>query len=524
MSAADRSAPRPRSGARRTAWALLALVACSTPRGGEPAPRETLHVRSDVTGGGDGSAARPFGGLAYALAEVRGPARLTLGPGRFVAPPRWAGDHVLVGAPEATLALDTTLEPGAHLALEGVVAEGRVNVPRGAELRARSSTLTGALEVSGALVVDDLVLHARGEVGLAARGATVSGARLAIVGAEGTARALRAEASRVTLTALRTWGGATAGVQLDDGTRAELTGLVVRDAPVSGVFVGRGVTATITDAVVTRAGRTALLASRARLVVRGLEVDASPGAGLALLGVDARLERLTLRAGADPALTVDDHALQPARVRARDVRVEAGRATAIRIGGGDVVLAGLTLRGPSPSASAARGDDAVVASGAGAKLTLEGATIVDAAGFAIGVYNDAEARVEATIERPALGGLRLESAAGPIEVRATRVVRPRAGSCVEILGALEVELDALALDGCPEAGVLVGEGGTARLRASRVLDAQRYGVAAFGGGELVVSGSIVRGVKVASFAACGDDASVIDGGDNVWGGAVTRCP
>jgi hypothetical protein len=509
---------------------LLLLLACSTPRGSEPAPRETLHVRSDVTGGGDGSAARPFGGLAHALAEVRGPARLTLGPGRFAAPARWSGDHVVVGAPEATLTLDTTLEPGAHLTLERVVAEGRVVVPSGAELHARSSTLTGALEISGALLVDDLVLHARGPVGLAARGATVSGARLAIVGGEGVARALRAEASRVTLTALRTWGGATAGVQLDDGTHANLAGLVVRDAPVSGVFVGRGVTATITDAVVTRAGRTALLASRARLVVRGLEVDASPGAGVALLGVDARLERLTLRAGADPALTVDDHALQPARVRARDVRVEAGRATAIRVGGGDVVIAGLTLRGPSelrpgdPRPGAARGEDAVVASGAGAKLTLDGATIVDAAGFAVGVYNDAEAHVEATIERPALGGLRLESAAGPIELRATRVVRPRAGSCVEVLGALEVELDALALDGCPEAGVLVGEGGTARLRASRVLDAQRYGVAAFGGGELVVSGSIVRGVKLASFAACGDDASVVDGGDNVWGGAVTRCP
>lgn len=478
---------------------------------------------------GTGEDARPFKSIGRALAASA--TTIELMPGTY-AENLWISRDVTLRAREtATLAGRLSIQ-GAAVSLTSLDVTGGLAIDRAPRvalesLRVTTASTTDTITVVGSTVVlRGVTLACASETCLQAASSTVSADGLTLVRGVGDhKRGLRAETSSVTLRNLRA-GGAT-NVDIQATTQSHLTIIDAELADIVGnaIAVQSGSTLECLRTRIFGQARTAILISASDAHLRHLDLGPlpPPASGIGVEGSTVVIENSRLYRAGSPALVVNDHRSRPADVRLDGVVIEHGRTTGINLGQGKLTLVRTDLVGdPSTTAD---GEDALVASGDTATLIIESATFDAAAGHAIGVYNNAGARIAARITRPRLGGILIERTAGSeLRISGTTVSDCRSGSAVVVVDALGVEIEDVELSRCPEAGVLAGAGAEVTVRRARLVDNRQYGVAAFGRSTLTIGDSSARGSKWAAFASCADGSVISDGGANTFTGPVSLCP
>ena len=495
-----------------------------------PPPRTTFFVSPQGDDAAAGDEARPMRTVTRAL-SAPGATAVVLRPGRYVESPTIAHDVALTG--EGGVVIEGTITIGAVVASfvrvdidGGLVVGGAKNLSL-SSLTVRSSSTSDAIALADSVAsLTDVELFCGPETCLQVGTSTLAAVGLVLSPGRGEhKRGLRAETSSVTLRGVRAHGARIA--QLQASARAHLT---VLDATLP-ELVGNGIVAN--DSFLTGAririegrGNTGIILSASDADLSGLEIGPLPNdaQGIGILGGKVRIADSHLVRAGVAAIVVNDHRERRADVVIERVVIEHGSATGIQHGQGALLLRAVRLIG-NPSATS-DGEDAILCSGETADLVVESAEIDAPAGFGIGVYRDAGARITgAVVTRPRLGGIIIDDSAGAaLSIVSSRVSDCKQGSGIAVRNALEVTLEDVEVTRCPEAGLLVALGGDVVVGRSKFLMNRQYGVAAFGQSSLTVSGSTVRGSKWAAFASCADGSSVVDGGNNTFEGATTLCP
>lgn len=394
---------------------------------GEPCPAGPFPVLSGpvyyVSAGGpagDGSAGSPFNGMAAALAAVPEGATLALGEGRFEVGLTTTASVTVVGlcASRTTLIAPPqvpvlTLGPGASVQLRNLSCEVGADVP--------------ALASEGALRLDGVELRG-GSHGVAARGGSVEGGDLRVLGAN--VEALSLEGARVRLEGVEVsgtgglhllgtvparlsdyWSEASQGLVLEDGAQLTLRRAVIRGHQGWAIRGGLGVALTTEDLYLDGGGGSygIWLARGARFAGDRLHLVATSSAALRLgPSVDDQLRLL------DGVGDLRDSVIEQARHRgvvAVDVKLhtartlsKAGTGIAFDVPFGESTLEDLTVLDIA--------DDVVIGFGSAviadrAKLQVSRARIEGFRWHAIRVFSDFGRIGEATLEDVAIasGGL-----------------------------------------------------------------------------------------------------------------------
>ncbi len=514
---------------------LLLVSACSSTRapeeGGPPTPAPLARLVVSTTGddAAPGDDARPLRTLGKALS--RGTASIVLLPGTYTEDLTIARDVTIAARDRATLdgritvtraALDLT---GVDV-LRGITAEQSPRVAL-STLRVASSSAADALALLHSVAaLRNLTLTCGSETCLQAANSTVTADGLTLTrGSVAHKRGLRAETSSVTVRGLRAGGASNIDAQASQGSHLTLVDAELVDITGNAVAALSGSKLELVRARITGTGRVAILLSASDATIRGLDLGPlDPSAsGIGIEGGVVRISDSRLQRAGMAAVVVNDHRARPADVRLDGVTIDHGRATAINLGQGKLAVARCELIGDP--AAIADGNDAITVSGDTADLTIESATIDAATGHAVGVYNNAGARISARITRPRLGGVLVERSAGAeLRITGTTITDCKQGSGVALVDTLAVEIEDLEVTRCPEAGVLAGLGTEVSVRRARLLDNRQYGVAAFGRSTLTLSDSTARGSKWAAFASCADGSVITGGGGNTLEGPTSLCP
>lgn len=535
------AAPRPHVAALIVCAALLvgglAGAGCSSTRTPDstnpdaPAPHSRVVVSPTGDDEASGDDAHPFRTLGRAVAH-EGVTAIDVLPGTYTETLTLTRDVELTAREQATLDGVLTVREGAvsitRLDLgRGLLAE---RTPRLALTDLRVSAAPEATEAARLTAVTAVLrgvsMVCGSETCLETSGSTLSIERLRLThGATAAKRGLRAETSSVTIRGLVTSGASNVDVQVNLQSHLTLLDAELVDVVGNALAVQGGSTLTARRLTIRGTSRVAVLLSASDADVRAIELGplAPSATGLGIEGgrvtiADSRF----VRAGGT-AIAVNDHRTRPADVRLERVVIDHGRGTALNHGQGQVTLSGSTLRGDE--AATTDGEDSVTVSGETADLVIEDTSIDASTAYAVGVYNNAGARISARITRPRLGGVLFERTAGAdLRLTGTTITDCKQGSGVAVVDALGLEADQLEVQRCPEAGLLVGAASDAVVRRSRFVDNRQYGLAAFGRSTITLSGSEARGSKWVAFASCADGSVITDGGGNTLTGAKSLCP
>jgi hypothetical protein len=382
-----------------------------------------------------------------------------------------------------------------------------------------------AIEVKGSKVrLSSLRVTCGSETCLEASGSTLAIDHLTLDGPS-TRRGVRIDTSTVTILGIKARGMVVSQVQVERSTRLRITDAELEDPLGSGLVCLNGAQIDAARVRVTTVKNTGILISSCDAWID----DATVGPvilnaiGIAIEGSAVHLRRVMLETSGRSGLTINNH-----RDRIADVTIEGGvikhgMHMGINHGQGRLTIRGLKLEG-DPKAKT-DGEDAIMSSGHIAELRVESALIDAPAGFGVGLYNNAFGVVTATITRPRLGGVIVDSAAGEqIVLRSVRVRDCQIGSGIVTQDALDVRIEDVEVSGCKEAGLLAGERSEVSVSKSQFNNNKLYGLAAFGGSEIEVTGTIAKRSKWSAFATCGDGARILDAGGNTLEGATTICP
>lgn len=513
--------------------AVLLTWGCTGSRSSEESPRPKPPEQTTVflSPAGDDAAAgtkeAPRRTFARALA-IGSAQKIVLAAGRY------AEEEVTLDRPIEVTATGTA------------TLEGRL-VIRGSQVRLRGLGAARGMSIEDAsgVEVDEAVVSSGGAVD----SLVVQRSEVRLVDLEldcGAETCLRVTGSTVAIESLKLEGSTKRGILVETASVA-IDGLTARGTSVAQVQAGRGGWVGLTRAELTGAGASAIACTGGGLRTGQVKIRDAKNTGVLLSGCDAWLEGLDL-AGLEKdavgigiegstvriddativsrgrsAVVINNHRDRPAEVTIEGGKIDHGARNGINLGQGRLTIRGLVMSGDSKAKT--DGEDAILCSGQLAELRAESVKIDAAAGFGIGLYNDAFGSISGEITRPRLGGVTIDRAAGA-EVLLQRLVISgcKLGSGIVAQDALDVRIEKTQVSGCAEAGVLAGEKSHLSVIDSRFEGNRLYGIAAFGGTEIEVRGSIAKKSRWATFATCADGARIIDQGGNGFVGPATTCP
>jgi hypothetical protein len=427
-------------------------------------------------------------------------------------------------------ALDGKLDIHAAASVHGVDVSGGLSIRQVAGVTVSSGRI-GAGTQDTALLVDHavaqlaaLTVGGGAENGVLVSTATVHADGLTLTGdGQVPNRALRVVSSSVTVRHLTVGASKVADVQLELGAVVSILDSQINGPSANGLIAITNSTLDVERTQVTNYSQTALLATSSLVKAGLLVVGRTDGVGIGIGGADVTLTGLQIDPCLHGAITVNN-VRRPAKLTMIGGVVNHGASMGLNIGGGTVQLQGTRFSG-DPTVTGQTGDDAISAFGGDASMRLDGVVSDAAPGYAVGVYSGATATISATITRPHLGGVFIDSTPGVSQsVRNTSVDSCKLGSGIVAFDSTDVTVDTVQVKNCPEAGVMAGQNATLRLSNATLTGNRLYGLAAFGGSELTVLRSTASGSPQAVFATCADGARVIDAGGNTFRGPVTTCP
>lgn len=515
---------------------LPMVLSCSGSRTHDGPPPivgpSTVYVSPDGDDSAAGTAAAPLRTLGHAL-EVETAERIVVASGRYVEPEVIIARPVTIACPsEAPAVLEGTLvfhgrdATVARLDIQGGVRlEGAEQVSLlGGTISAGS--LADTIRAQGARArLEDLVIACGLETCLSVEGSTLSITRTQIKGEPVSKRGLRVETSSVTLREVVGSGTNIGLIQAGTGGRLRIVGAQLSGftgTALTGINGARIEAERVTIGEVRQSG---VILSLADARFTGLTIGpvVTAGVGIGVQGSYVEVRGLDLTSGGQSGVIVNNHRERSAAVTIDGGVIRHGATLGVNLGQGRLVLKNLRFEGDPTAAQ--DGEDAILAAGELAELEAEALTIDGPAGFGIGIYTNALAQVNAVITRPRIGGINVEDTAGEsIRLHGLKVSGCKTGSGVVAQNAVGIVLEDSEISGCIEAGLLAGDRSRLAVRNSRFLDNRQYGVAAFGGTEIQISGSSARGSKWAIFATCADGSGVIDEGGNQFVGPTTMCP
>lgn len=522
---------------RRSARALLFSLACASCSGAPPpnnekpptppAENRTYYVSPNGDDAANGERATPVKTIGRAL-QLDNAARIVVDEGHYQEKLDLRQQIELYGPGESKATLDGSLS----IAADAVIVHGldvtggvRVSLAKGVvfeDARVTPGEQDSAVGISSAQVSLRYVnLGCGDETCIEVVTSTVQ-IDHAFLYASGTSkRGLRVESSSVTARNLTATGGQINQAQV--GRRGYLTVLDSRfeGAGSSALAAIQGGKLMVERATISGADQTGAILSQSDAVLRDVVFGTTRNVGLGVQGGDITLINCTIEPSPHGGMTVNDHPQRPASVLISGGVIKHARVPGLSLGQGKAIVRGTRFTGDA----SADGDDAIMASGPTAELTVDAAYIDTPAGFGVGFYNNAYGSVTATITRPRLGGILADNAAGgTIRVAGSVVTGCGRGSGIVAFDAPEVEVLRFTASGCREAGVLAGQNAHVSVNGAKLTGNSMYGLAAFGGAEIDVTRAVVRGSPWATFASCAEGARVNDGGNNTFEGPTTSCP
>lgn len=495
----------------------------------------TFFIDPEGSDGAIGDRDHPFKTIGHGL-SVEGAQRLVVNPGRYVEDLRVPRSIEIYG-------------PGGS----GAVVEGSVEIT-GSGVRLHGVDVSGGLKVTGAksLVLEDGV-YAPGSAddGLLIVGS--SGRLERIEARGGPETCISAKGSTLTLSDIVLRATREPEQPPKRGLRAETSSVTVRRISGSGASIGLvaaqasshftitdadlgpslGVGLSLTGHVValalrikiheTRSG--GVLVGEAEAELRGFEINRIPlpSSALGVAGGTARAYDGLIESVGGHSVSMNALRGRQSEVALERVEIRHGALTGVSAEDSKLSLKSCRLVG-APEATT-DGNDAIVIRGNGARALIEATDLEYAAGHGLSITNDAGGRISARIVRPRLSGVYISETAGQdLELIDLSVSEAQGESGIYVEHSQDVSLRRVEVSRSPGSGVLAALGSKISISASRVLASRQYGVAAFGGSEVELAGSTVRGGKWATFASCADGSFVQDLGGNSFEGPVTTCP
>ncbi|MEM1023838.1 MAG: hypothetical protein AAGD10_00730 [Myxococcota bacterium] len=471
---------------RRLVWVALWMLAC---RGNIPAPEvgpPVSLVRPGATGG-DGSAARPFGSLARALAE--GEHRLQLAPGRHAAPEApLARDVALLGERGARVA-GRLLVSGSTVSVEGLWLEGGLELRTG-RARVQSSTIGAAGEEDALnayrarVELRDVQIQAGPRAGVYALGSTLSLSRVGISGP--TQRSLVSEGSRLRLVE----------VDLDQATLAhaissESRGRLTQVRTSSSARVGWVAKASRLRFEHSRlAGlRHALLANQSELDVEDSRLERSQVFGLGANGSTLSLARSEVEAeGGGVSVAVGS------RLSLDSSTIAFAQSDGLLVTDAEVEAVDLALLGGALSR------DGLVLHGARSRAQLKRTRIGGTSGWAVVLTQDAALQVDSSTIGPSGGGLWVQDGFRGRSHLARSLVRGCFGEAGLRFERAWVRIDYVRFEACSVVGAQLGE---LQAKEGRFMS----GLQLFGSSRAELSGGLAQGEPWSVF--CTPDSELL---------------
>lgn len=488
-----------------------------------PEPRDVAFVSPTGDDAAAGTRSAPFRTLERALSSDRAGVVLLEGvhsEGSFEV------DRPVVVEGEGEAVIEGTLEiAAAEIRIRRLWVNGGLKAISAPDLSVETTTVTAGVEVNavsltgGSVRLERSTLECGTDSCLFARAATVGIDLCRLTGTATTKWGLRAEGGTITVRRAVVDGGRLAAMRIEGEADATVERSETRGGG-NGLVVLGGSTLKAEEVVVSEAVKSSLLLQNSTADVLAGRYDGTSELTIGISGGRAVLSDVWIGSSGFGAVSISAFLGDGAEVRFEGGTVEHGAKSGILATGSDVLISRTRFLGDPES----DGDDAVTASGAGTRVTVEGAVFDGPSGFAVGFYDDASGTISATVSRPRLGGVlvqgpRLE----PVRIADSVITGCRQGSGVALQNSQGTTIDRVLVDGCSEAGV-VGNGAEGAIENSALLDNLQFGVGAFGGAVLTVRGSTIAGSPFATFATCGDGARVDLLGQNRIEGSVTECP
>ncbi len=514
---------------------LFAATSCASSNGGpDDKPPPTGPATVYVSPRGDDQAAgtreAPFRTIAHAL-TISGAQAIALSPGEYVEGELTISRRIAVLGPEEGGAV---LTGRVRITADEVVLS-RADVLRGIDVSHAKGVVIDNLSIrpgegndalgisSSTATLTDLSITCGPETCVQITTSTVSARTLRLSGDSSAKRGLRAETSSVTV-----HGGEISGTNTNQVLASTRTKMTITDVALNGAL-GVGLAAVkdthlVAERVrITAAAKMGLLASGSRVIGRDVFIGSAAGIGVGVTGADCDLIGVSIDPMGDSSITVAALFGRESQLRLMGGHIRHGAKSGVAIAAGDVTITGTRFTG-DPSATTDSGD-AIIAAGPAAILRVISAQIETPAGSGVSMTNNASGTITATISRPKVAGVFIEGVAGvPLSIEGSRIERCKSESGIAIFNSTEINVSRTRVLGCPEAGVLAGQGSTVNVRRSSFVDNAQWGLSAFGGTTIEVSDSFVSGSKWATLATCGDGSSIDDAGGNKFFGPVTACP
>ncbi len=393
--------------------------------------------------------------------------------------------------------------------LAGIHTEGPFSIERSVLLEGENATLQGSLRIDSPgvgverLTLQSLDLTAAAEV--IVESATISGPP--------AERVVHATGGSLTLRGSTIEGGTIASIQLDGGAHGTIARSEISGG--SNGLIAIDSTLDVEDVVVTDADQISLLLDSSQATIRGGRYGGTRNLTVGITGSAVEMTNVALDASDFAVFSVAPSIERTTSLELNGGTIAHGAHAAILSGGGTLIVRGTSFTGSADQ----EGDDAIVARNAA--VTIEGASFLDAGGFAIGLYEGSSGTISAMVTGPRLGGITAQSAT--VAIDDTTISGCRGGSGIYLGASNDAAIERTIIDGCSEAGVLA-MGGSGSIRDSKILNNAQFGVAAFAGALIRVASSTISGSPLATFATCGDGASVTLLEGNTIDGLTTDCP
>ena len=359
---------------------------------------------------------------------------------------------------------------------------------------------------------------------LSVQGSTVAFARIDL-GPEATktsARVLRVSSSSVSIDGLHARSGVVTQVQAERGSDLTIRGGTLGAGAGNQLVASLGSKISGFDLEIPEPGQLGALAARGELRLVRSRVGSSSNICVGTQGGLLILQETDLGACAFGSVSAANFNDTTATVQMRGGVVRHGRFAGVNLSQGRVVIEGTRFEGVPDYAD--EGDDAILASSPAAEIIVRGATIEDATGNGVGIYNGARGEVRAVVRNPRLSGIMVgRSPGGEVRIRGSEISGCRGGSGIVVFDSTGVSVETTVASACQEAGLIAGDRSEVSIDNGTFENNLHYGVAAFGGSTVTMTRSTAKGSPWATFASCGDGSRIEDAGDNRFEGPTTDC-
>lgn len=495
----------------------------------------TFFVDPEGSDGAMGDRDHPFKTIGHGL-SVESAQRLVVNPGRYTEDLHLPRSIEIYGPGGSGAVLEGSVEiTGNGVRFHGLDVTGGLRVSGAKSLVLEDGVYTPGTADDGLLIVgssgrvDRVEAHGGAETCISAKGSTLALSDIVLratrEGAQPPKRGLRAETSSVTVRRISGNGASIGLVAAQASSHFTITDADLGPSQGVGLALTGNVVAQAWRIKIHEARSGGILVSEAEAEIRGFEINRIPvpSSALGVAGGTARAYDGLIELVGGHAVSMNALRGRLADVALERVEIRHGAQSGVSAEDSKLSLKSCRLIG-APEATT-DGNDAVVIRGNGSRALIESTELESPAGHGISITNDAGGRLNGRIIRPRLSGVYIAETAGQdLELVDLSVSDAQGESGIYVEHSQDITLRRVEVTRSAGSGVLAALGSKINISSSRVLSSRQYGVGAFGGSEVELGGSTVRGGKWATFATCADGSFVQDLGNNTFEGPVTNCP